>query len=235
MYRGHTVKVIIPALDEAEAIGAVLAEVPGWVDEVLVADNGSSDRTADVARAAGATVVEEPRRGYGWACLAAMARLGECDLVVFLDGDHSDHPEEMEALVAPLAAGEADLVIGSRSLGRCERGALTPQQRFGNLLACRLILLIWGQRFTDLGPFRAIRNDALRALRMTDKTYGWTVEMQLEAVLSGLRCVEVPVSYRRRIGRSKVSGTVRGVVGAGWKILGTIARYALVAPRRDSR
>jgi len=230
MRDGQVVKVVIPALDEATSVGRVLGEIPPWVDEVVVADNGSSDATAAVARQAGATVVHEPRRGYGRACLAAMAAAGECDVVVFLDADYSDHPAEMGRVVEAILDGRADLVIGSRALGRREPGSLTPQQRFGNALACWLIRSIWGQRFTDLGPFRAVRHDALTALQMRDPDYGWTVEMQIKAVRRGLRCREVPVSYRRRIGRSKVSGTVRGVVGAGTKILGTIARYALAPP-----
>ena len=230
MRHGQVVKVVIPALDEAASIGRVLADLPAWVDQVVVGDNGSSDATAAVAREAGATVVHEPRRGYGRACLAALAEAGECDVVVFLDADYSDHPEELDRVVESILDGRADLVIGSRALGRREPGSLTPQQRFGNALACWLIRSIWGQRFTDLGPFRAIRHDALSALRMRDPDYGWTVEMQIKAVRRGLRCREVPVSYRRRIGRSKVSGTVRGVVGAGTKILGTIARYALAPP-----
>jgi glycosyltransferase involved in cell wall biosynthesis len=231
-FRERVVAVVIPALDEEASIGRVIGALPPWVDDVVVVDNGSADRTAQVARDHGARVVSEPRRGYGAACLAGIAALGESDrepeLVVFLDGDFSDHPEEMERLVGPLALGEADLVIGSRVLGRRERGALTIQARFGNWLACTLIDLIWGVRYTDLGPFRAIHLGSLHRLGMEDKDYGWTVEMQVKALIQGLRVDERPVSYRRRIGRSKVSGTVRGVLGAGTKILSTIFRLALI-------
>lgn len=209
------VTVIIPALNEEQAIGRVLAEVPEWVDRVIVADNGSSDATAAVARSHGADVVVEPRAGYGSACLAGLAALEATDIVVFLDGDYSDHPGEMDALVDPIAAGAADLVIGSRVLGEREAGALTPQQRFGNWLATRLIGLIWGVRYTDLGPFRAISAPALAGLAMADRTYGWTVEMQIKAAVQGLRSLEVPVRYRRRIGVSKISGTIKGTILAG--------------------
>ena len=226
------VSVIIPAYNEARAIGLVLAEIPtGWVQEVIVVDNHSSDDTAAAARAGGATVLREPRPGYGHACLAGMAyAFGKApaerpDIVVFLDGDHSDYPEQLPELLAPLLRGEADLVIGSRALGERERGALLPQQRFGNWLATRLLRLRYGGHFTDLGPFRAILAPALLGLGMEDKTYGWTVEMQIKAARQGLRTVEVPVRYRRRIGTSKVSGTVRGTLGAGYKILWTIFRY----------
>jgi len=228
-----TVAVIIPALNEEEAIGKVLAAIPNWVDDVVVVDNGSTDRTAEVACECGARVVSEPRRGYGSACLAGIAALDEPDVVVFLDGDFSDHPEEMPSLVAPILDGEADLVIGSRVLGQHEPGALTPQARFGNRLACTLIRLLWKVSYTDLGPFRAIRHSTLKRLDMRDRSYGWTVEMQIKAAQEGLRVREVPVSYRRRIGRSKVSGTVKGVLGAGTKILSTIFLAAL--SRRDEK
>ncbi|NQT87389.1 DUF2064 domain-containing protein, partial [bacterium] len=194
---------------------------------VVVADNGSTDRTAVIAVEHGARVVPASRRGYGSACLAGIAALAEPDIVVFLDGDFSDHPEEMPLLVDPIASGEADMVLGSRVLGCCEPGALTPQARFGNWLTCSLLRLFWRVRQTDLGPFRAITFRALRSLRMRDPDYGWTVEMQIKAALRGLRVREVPVSYRRRIGASKISGTVRGVVGAGVTILGTVFRAAL--------
>lgn len=230
--------VLIPALDEADALPGVIADLPregvGWrVREVVVADNGSRDATADVARRAGATVVSEPRRGYGSACLAAMAHVrggAPPDVVVFVDADHSDDPRELPALLAPIAAGRADLVIGSRALGAREPGALTPVQAFGNQLAAFLLRVLWGARATDLGPFRAIRWGALERLRMRDRDYGWTVEMQARALSAGLACEDVPVRYRRRrAGRSKVAGTVRGVIGAGWKILFTIARVRLGA------
>jgi glycosyltransferase involved in cell wall biosynthesis len=226
------ISVIIPAHNEAGAIALVLGEIPaGLAQEVIVVDNNSTDDTGAIARACGATVLREPRPGYGRACLAGMAHaFGRPqsewpDLVVFLDGDHSDYPEQMPELVAPLLRGEADLVIGSRALGEREKGALLPQQRFGNWLAARLLNLRYRGNVTDLGPFRAIRASALQAIGMEDKTYGWTVEMQVKAFRQGLRVVEVPVRYRRRIGTSKVSGTVRGTLGAGYKILWTIFRY----------
>jgi glycosyltransferase involved in cell wall biosynthesis len=229
------VAVVIPALDEERALPGVLAalprEGPGWaLRETVVADNGSTDRTADVARAGGARVVAEPRRGYGAACLAALAylRARPPEAVVFLDADGSDDPAELGALLAPILDGAADLVIGSRALGERESGALTPVQVFGNALATRLLALLYAGRFTDLGPFRAVRWEALERLAMRDRDYGWTVEMQARALRDGLRCAEVPVRYRRRrLGRSKVAGTVRGVFGAGWKILFTIARVRL--------
>jgi glycosyltransferase involved in cell wall biosynthesis len=226
------VSIIIPAHNEGQAIGLVLAEIPaGYVQEVVVVDNNSSDNTSEAAAAGGATVLHEPRPGYGHACLAGMAYVfGKPqsdwpDIVVFLDGDHSDYPEQLPELLAPLLRGEADMVIGSRALGERERGSLLPQQRFGNWLAARLLRIRYGGHVTDLGPFRAILAPALLALHMEDKTYGWTVEMQVKAYREGLRTVEVPVRYRRRIGTSKVSGTVRGTVGAGYKILWTIFRY----------
>jgi len=221
------VAVIIPALNEERAIGQVLAEIPrDAVSEVIVVDNGSSDHTAEVAREAGARVVREERRGYGSACLRGMAELQAPGVVVFLDGDHSDHPEELPQLVAPIAEDRADLVIGSRALGRRERGSLTSQQVWGNRLACFLLRVLYRHRFTDLGPFRAIRYESLMALGMCDPDYGWTVEMQIKALKRGLRVVEVPVSYRARVGTSKISGTLRGTVLAGYKILTTIFRYA---------
>jgi rSAM/selenodomain-associated transferase 2 len=217
------IAVIIPAYNEAASIGRVLDDLPA-VAQVVVVDNGSSDATTAVARAHGARVVHEPRRGYGAACLAGMAALDrDAEIVVFLDADYSDHPEELPRLVAPILSGEADLVVGSRILGQREPGALPPHARWGNGLAVALLRLLYGVRFTDLGPFRAIRASSLRALGMGDPDYGWTVEMQARAARAGLRVIEVPVSYRRRIGRSKVSGTVRGSVLAGYKILTTIA------------
>ncbi len=219
--------VIIPALNEAAAIGRVLAAIPGWVDEVLVVDNGSTDATAAVARNHGARVIWEPQRGYGAACLAGINALTTPDIVVFLDGDYSDHPEEMDRLVDPLVRNNADLVIGSRVMGQRQPGALTPQARFGNWLACLLIRLIWQVRYSDLGPFRAIGFPALQLLNMQDRDYGWTVEMQIKAAARRLRILEVPVSYRPRVGQSKISGTLRGVLGAGTKILATIGKEAL--------
>jgi glycosyltransferase involved in cell wall biosynthesis len=226
------VAVVIPALNEAQALPKVLTGIPDWVAHVIVADNGSTDDTAEVARTHGARVVLEPRRGYGSACLKAIAALPpEVETVVFMDGDASDDADQMSALVGPIAGGEADMVLGSRVLGEREIGSLTPQQIFGNALACTLIRLVWGVRFTDLGPFRAISRAALARLQMADPDYGWTVEMQVRAAKLGLRCREIPARYRRRIGTSKVSGTIRGVVGAGTKILYVIGREAL-RPRR---
>lgn len=223
---------IIPALNEADAIGQVIAAIPAdCVARVVVVDNGSTDATAEVAASAGATVVCEPERGYGAACLAGIAAARDADVIVFLDGDFSDDPSEMPALLAPIRTGGADLVIGSRVLGQRERGSLTPVQVFGNWLATRLIRMIWGARFTDLGPFRAMRRDALDALAMTDRDFGWTVEMQVKAAEQGLNAIEVPVSYRRRIGQSKISGTIRGSVLAGTKILSIIAQRAMAVRR----
>lgn len=221
------IAVIIPARNEAGALPLLIAEIPAWVDRVIVADNGSSDGTAAVALAAGAEVVEVPRAGYGRACMAGIRAARNADILVFLDGDRSDFPARMDDLVEPIRAGRADMVIGSRALGQAERGALTPQQRYGNRLACALIRLFWGFRYTDLGPFRAIRCDALLAMDMREMTFGWTVEMQIAALRHGLKVMEVPVDYRCRIGVSKISGTVRGVVSAGTLILLVIAREAL--------
>lgn len=227
MRNGRRIGVVIPALDEEQAIGRVIADIPEWVDEIIVADNGSRDRTAEAAREAGARVVHEGERGYGAACQAGIRALKAADIVVFLDGDHSDYPQEMAAVVDPIAAGTADFVVGSRVKGSAEPGALTPQQRFGNWLACLLIQRLWGVAYSDLGPFRAIRRDSLVTLSMADRAYGWTVEMQLKAAKAGLRYLEVPVSYRPRIGVSKVSGTLRGSLMAGITILRLIARSAV--------
>lgn len=230
-----SVAVIIPVLNEAEALPKVLAAIPAWVAHVIVADNGSTDGSGAIAARLGAIVVTEPRRGYGQACLAALRDMPTVDIVVFMDGDASDDPDDMAALVRPIAEGRADFVLGSRVLGINEPGALTPQQVFGNRLACALIRWIWRVSFTDLGPFRAIRRDALDRLSMADTDYGWTVEMQIRAVKMGLLTLEVPVRYRRRVGFSKVSGTLRGIVGAGIKILFVIAREALVGRGPSSR
>lgn len=199
------------------------------VRDIIVCNNGSSDQTAQVAAAAGATVVNQPKKGYGNACLKGMEYIAQKsvkpDIVVFLDADYSDHPEEMSLIIAPITEGVADLVIGSRALGARESGSMTPQQVFGNWLATRLIRLFFNTSFTDLGPFRAIRYDKLLDINMIDKNFGWTVEMQVKAAKRKLRCMEIPVTYRRRIGVSKVSGTVKGTILAGYKIILTIFRY----------
>lgn len=226
------IDVIIPAYNEEQSVGKVIQCIPKPpVDTVIVVNNASSDRTAAIARQQGARVVDEPVRGYGQACLRGIREADGADIVVFLDADFSDSPEEMTALIEPIVTGEADLVIGSRTRGEREPGALPPHARFGNLLACFLIRHLFGERFTDLGPFRAIRKTSLDALGMRDADYGWTVEMQTRAAMMGLRCREVPVSYRKRIGQSKISGTFSGSVRAGTKILWTIARVALEGRR----
>ncbi|NUJ81350.1 glycosyltransferase [Methylocystis sp. FS] len=225
-----SVGVIIPVKNEAAALPTVLTAIPAWATIIVIADANSSDGSREIAAKHGAVVVREPRPGYGRACLTALAATPPVDVIVFLDGDASDDPTEMAALVAPIANGSADFVVGSRTLGECEAGALTPQQLFGNWLACLLMRSIWGARFTDLGPFRAVRRVTLEQLALTDENYGWTVEMQVRAVKHGVRTIEIPVRYRRRIGMSKVSGTIKGVIGAGVKILYIIGREAL---RRD--
>ena len=224
-----SIDVVIPALNEEAALPSVLRDIPRPpVRRIVVADNGSTDATAEVARNQGAEVVYEPERGYGAACLKAVSHLASDppDIVVFVDGDYSDHPEELTSLIEPIVRGEAELVVGSRVRGRQSRGALSPQQRVGNLIACRALGALYDARYTDLGPFRAIRWDTLRALRMRDRDYGWTVEMQIKAAQRSVSHREVPVSYRPRIGSSKVSGTVRGSVGAGMKIVWLLGRYA---------
>lgn len=227
MLHSIMIKVIIPAFNEENGIAQVLRDIPaGLVDEVIVVNNASTDSTEKAAANSGATVLSEPRKGYGRACLKGINYVKSLpvkpDIIVFLDADYSDYPEEMVKLVAPIQENEADLVIGSRALGARLKGSMTPQQIFGNWLATRLIRIIYGVKFTDLGPFRAIRFNSLLALDMQDKTYGWTVEMQLKAAKKGLKCMEVPVSYRPRIGFSKISGTVRGTLMAGYKIITTI-------------
>ena len=232
MYEGLTVAAVIPARDEAENIGEVVGGLLALrtaagrrvMDDVVVCDNGSTDATAERARAAGARVTVERKPGYGQACLTAIAALRPADVVLFVDGDQSCEPRQALELLRAAADG-ADLVIGSRVLGRMERGALSPPQIAGNRVASLLIRMLWGRTVTDLGPFRAIRADALRRLDMRDTAYGWTVEMQVKAIQMGMRIVETPVdSRRRRFGRSKVGGTVKGVVGASVGILGTIFR-----------
>jgi glycosyltransferase involved in cell wall biosynthesis len=223
------VDVIIPALNEQDALPLVLRDIPrAFVRRVVVADNGSTDDTALRARENGAEVVYEPERGYGAACLKALDHLRSDppDIVVFLDGDYSDHPDEIARVIHPIARGDADLVIGSRARGNRERGALSVQQQVGNSIACSALRLFYGVRYSDLGPFRAIRWETLQDLGMVDRNYGWTVEMQIKAARRGVAHREVPVSYRRRVGVSKVSGTLRGSVGAGVKILWLLGRYA---------
>lgn len=221
---------IIPALNEEQTIGRALDEIPRSLDAtVIVADNGSTDRTSHVAAAHGARVVREPRRGYGNACLRALAHLPPgTEVVVFMDADGSDVPSEASALLDPIARGEADLVLGSRVLGKAEAGSLEAHQRAGNALATLLVRILYGHHYTDLGPFRAIRAESLASLGMCDPNYGWTIEMQIRALQNGLRVLEVPVSYRRRRGgTSKVSGNVLGSLKAGAKILWTVARLRL--------
>jgi len=224
------IRVIIPAFNEQNAVGLVIDEIPkDLVTEIIVIDNGSTDDTFNQAQKRGATTLKEPLRGYGNACLKGLKHVEESpsqpDIIVFLDGDHSDFPEQMLELVNPIIQGNADLVIGSRALGKMEKGSMTIQQIFGNWLATSLIKLFYKEKFTDLGPFRAIRYSGLLDIDMKDQTYGWTVEMQLKAAKLNLRCMEVPVNYRQRIGISKVSGTIRGTIGAGYKIIFTIFKY----------
>jgi glycosyltransferase involved in cell wall biosynthesis len=223
---GNRVSVIIPALNEENAIGKVLDDVPKWVDEVVVVDNGSTDETTKIASGKGARVVSEPERGYGSACLKGIDSVSCPEIVVFLDGDYSDYPEEMDLLVDPILDGEADMVIGSRITGDRGEKALTELAIFGNKLTCSLLKMIWGQSCTDLGPFRAISYNSLIGLKMTDRGFGWTVEMQIKAAKNGLKVLEVPVSYRERIGESKISGNILSALRAGVKIMATVFRYA---------
>lgn len=222
--------VIIPAFNEENAVGIVIREIPKHlVAEIIVVNNNSNDQTAQIAKEAGATVLNENRQGYGWACLKG---IDYCikqnilpDIVVFMDADHSDYPEEMSEVIKPIIEQNFDMVIGSRALGKRERGSMTPQQIFGNWLATNLITIFYGFTYTDLGPFRAITFEKLIDMKMQDTTYGWTVEMQLKAAKMKLKVVEVPVNYRSRIGVSKVSGTLKGTIMAGYKILSWIFKY----------
>ena len=226
------VSVIIPTFNEAEAIGRVLADLPAErVSEVIVVDSNSTDGTAELARRMGARVIEEPRRGYGRACLTGLANTENPDVVVFLDGDYSDRPAELPIVLAPIVEGRADIVLGSRFGGKGNSGAVPWHQAFGNRLAAGLIRFFYGVRVTDLGPFRAGRADVLRVLALEEATYGWAVEMILKGAIGGFRVVEVPVSYYPRIGKSKISGTVKGTIGAAWFILSRIVGYYFRRPR----
>lgn len=228
-----TTDLIIPAQDEESAIAKVIADVPrDIIREIVVVNNGSVDQTAKVATGAGATVLDEQRKGYGQACLTGIEYLLQKEappaVIAFMDGDYSDYPEEIRIILKPIQEGKADLVIGSRALGNQEPGAMFPQQRFGNWLAALLINWLYKYRITDLGPFRAIKTDALQEIGMVDTNYGWTVEMQIKAIQKELKVVEVPVNYRKRIGHSKIAGTVNGTIRAGYKIIHTIFKYSRV-------
>ena len=224
------IKVIIPAYNEEDSIANVVNDIPDIVDEVIVVSNNSTDKTEENAAKAGATVLQESRRGYGYACLKGMDRIADQeekpDIVVFLDGDYSDYPEQLTEIIAPIVNDDLDFVIGARVKKLREAGSMTPQQVFGNWLATFLMKLFFGAKFTGLGPFRAIKYNKLLDLKMEDKTYGWTVEMQLKALKQKLTYTEIPVKYRNRIGVSKVSGTVKGSILAGVKILGWIFKYS---------
>ncbi len=224
------VVVIIPAFNEENSVSKVIHDIPrNIVDEIIVVNNNSNDLTSVNAKNAGAIVLDEPTQGYGNACLKGIAYVKEFsrkpDIVVFIDADYSDYPEEIEQLISPIINDEVDMVIGSRALGNREKGSMTPQQIFGNWLATTLIKLFYRVTYTDLGPFRAIKYDKLIEIDMKDKTYGWTVEMQLKAAKHKFKTIEIPVKYRVRIGHSKVSGTLKGTIGAGYKIITTIFKY----------
>jgi glycosyltransferase involved in cell wall biosynthesis len=222
------IRVIIPAFNEENAVGKVIAEIPPIVKEIIVVNNNSNDNTRTIAKQAGATVIDEPVQGYGRACLKGIQyvkeRFENTDIIVFLDADYSDYPEELTTLVQPILEEGKDLVIGSRKLGKKSKKSMTPQQVFGNWLATKLIKLFYGVKFTDLGPFRAIKWEKLVALNMADQTYGWTVEMQVKAAKHNFQMIEVPVNYKARIGKSKISGTVKGTILAGYKIISTILK-----------
>lgn len=222
--------VIIPAFNEENSVAKVINDIPrNIVNEIIVVNNNSNDLTKVNAKNAGATVIDEPTQGYGNACLKGISYIKgittKPDIIVFIDADYSDYPEEIEQLISPIISQDYDMVIGSRALGNREKGSMTPQQIFGNWLATTLIKLLYKTSYTDLGPFRAIKYDKLIEIEMKDKTYGWTVEMQLKAAKQKLKVIEIPVKYRVRIGHSKVSGTVKGTIGAGYKIIATIFKY----------
>lgn len=223
------IDVIIPAFNEERSIPLVIRDIPDIVRHVVVANNNSTDQTSQVAQKVGAMVVFEPQKGYGKACLTAMdwikSQKVQPDIVVFLDGDYSDYPRQLTDLVNPILTQGVDMVIGSRALGQKEKGSMTPPQIFGNWLATRMMRVMYGAKYSDLGPFRAIRWKSLLDLGMEDQNYGWTIEMQIKAHKNGLKSLEVPVDYKQRIGVSKVSGTVKGVFGAGYKIIFTIFKY----------
>ncbi len=223
------IKVIIPAYNEEKAIAKVIAEIPSNVDEIIVVSNNSTDKTEQVAKNAGATVLSEHRKGYGFACLKGMEYISKLeekpDIIVFLDGDYSDYPNELTKLIEPIVNQNIDFAIGARVANLREKGSMTPQQVFGNWLATFLMKVFFGAKFTDLGPFRAIKYEKLLQLKMEDRTYGWTVEMQLKVLKQKMTYVEIPVRYKNRIGVSKVSGTVKGTVMAGVKIIGWIVKY----------
>ena len=226
MFNHKKVSVIIPAFNEQESIPKVIKDIPKNIaDQIIVVNNGSTDKTKEAAEGLGVQVMDEPRRGYGAACLKGLSGLNGSDIVVILDADYSDYPQQMEDLIGPIANNQADFVIGSRVLGKREQGALAPQSYWGNKLAAFLIKRLFNFKFTDMGPFRAIRADSLRSLKMEDKNFGWNVEMQIKALKQGLRIKEVPVDYRKRIGTSKISGTISGTVKAGSKIIFTIFKY----------
>lgn len=222
------ISVVIPAFNEEKSIGKVVTDIPrDLVQHVIVVNNNSTDNTVEVAEKAGAIVLTENRKGYGWACLLGIEKANSLnsDIIVFLDGDYSDYPEEIKDVVAPILENDMDMVIGSRVLGKREKGSLTPQQVFGNWLATRLMRIFYRAKFTDLGPFRAIKSKSLEKLNMSDKTYGWTIEMQIKAAKQKMKFCEVPVNYRKRIGVSKVSGTVKGTILAGIKIIFAVFKY----------
>ena len=229
----HKIKVIIPAYNEENSIAKVINDIPSSVDEVIVISNNSTDHTEKNAAKSGATVLREPKKGYGYACLKGMEYIASQeisqlpDIVVFLDGDYSDYPEQLTELVAPIINDNIDFVIGSRVKKFREAGSMTPQQVFGNWLATFLMTIFFGAKYTDLGPFRAIKYEKLLELEMEDKTYGWTVEMQLKAIKKKYSYTEIPMKYRNRIGVSKVSGTLKGTIFAGMKILGWIFKYSI--------